>query len=270
MKITSEKEYQKTRIPLYIKGLDDQIEGGIPEGHVVLLCGSAGTMKSTVSFNILYNEALKGNSSIYFSLEQPHENFLHHIFNLGYDLSKVNFIVITDLSSISSELTKLKKEKKGTIFFIDISAVRKELQKARSKSGDWVNAIENIAKRIKSIIELKLLVIDSLSALYIHADFKEPRKKIFFIFETFRDMGITSLMISEMHLDRMKYADFEVEDFLADGVIVLFLTERHRKVTREISVVKMRGTSCNHNVFTLDFKKGQFKALYGGEIPLVE
>jgi len=32
----------------------------------------------------------------------------------------------------------------------------------------------------------------------------------------------------------------------------------------------MRGTSCNNDVFTLDFKKGRFQALYGGEIPLVE
>ena len=77
-------------------------------------------------------------------------------------------------------------------------------------------------------------------------------------------------MISEMHLDRTKFAEFEVEDFLADGVIGLYLTERHRKVSREISIVKMRGTSCNHDVFTLDFKKGKFQALYGGQIPLVE
>ncbi|MBD3204287.1 hypothetical protein GF327_08390 [Candidatus Woesearchaeota archaeon] len=270
MRITSEQDFKKKRIPLYIEGLDNQMEGGIPEGHVVLICGTAGTMKSTVSFNILYNEALKGNNSIYFSFEQPYNNFLQHLFNMGYDLNKVNFIVIDDLSEINQEISKIEDKKKGTILFVDISAIRKELKRARTKSGDWVTAIENVTKKFKSLIDLKLIVLDSLSALYIHADFKEPRKKIFFIFETFRDLDITSLMISEMQLDKQKYAEYEVEDFLADGVVVLHLTERHRKVTREISVAKMRGTSCNHNIFSLDYKNGKFRALYGGEIPLVE
>ncbi|MBU0757734.1 MAG: hypothetical protein KKF44_06710 [Nanoarchaeota archaeon] len=270
MRITSEKDYKISRIPLYIKGLDDQMEGGVPEGHVVLISGSAGTMKSTVCFNVMYNEATKGNNSVYYSFEQPYQNFLQHIFNLGYDLSKVNFMVVTDLSGIEKEIKQMKKEKKGTIFFIDISAIRKELNKQRAKSGDWVNAIENITKKLKNLLDIKIMVIDSLSALYIHADFEEPRKKIFFIFETFRDMGITSFMISEMSMNRSKVGEFEVEDFLADGVVTLYLTERHRKVSREVAITKMRGTKCNHDVFTLSFKDGKFQALYGGQIPLVE
>jgi len=268
MKVVSEDDYQKQRIPLYIKGIDEQMEGGIPEGHVVLVCGAAGTMKSTVSFNILYNEALKGNNSVYFSFEQPYQNFLHHIFNLGYDLKKVNFHAVSDLASLDKDIGT--KEKTGSIFFIDISAIRKELKKNKASGGDWVNVIENMTKKIKTAAGLKIMVLDSLSALYIHADFKEPRKTIFFIFETFRDLGITSLMISEMKLDKLKYSEFEVEDFLSDGIIVRSLTERHWKVSREISIAKMRGTSCNNDVFTLDFKKGRFQALYGGEIPLVE
>ena len=42
-------------IPLYIKGLDEQLEGGIPPGHVILLGGPAGSMKSTLAFNVLYH-----------------------------------------------------------------------------------------------------------------------------------------------------------------------------------------------------------------------
>ena len=53
------------RIKTYIKGLDENLQGGIPEGHIVLVCGSAGTMKSSVSFNILYNEVLNGKTAIY-------------------------------------------------------------------------------------------------------------------------------------------------------------------------------------------------------------
>ncbi len=70
------------RIPLYIDGLDEKIEGGIPKGHIVLVCGSAGTMKSSVSFNTIYNEAaINGKIALYISLEQSYPSLLNHMIN---------------------------------------------------------------------------------------------------------------------------------------------------------------------------------------------
>jgi KaiC/GvpD/RAD55 family RecA-like ATPase len=45
----------------YIRGFDEEIEGGIPQGHVVLVAGPPGTMKSSLAYSILYNNALNGN-----------------------------------------------------------------------------------------------------------------------------------------------------------------------------------------------------------------
>ena len=56
--ISSKSEIK--RVPLYIEGFDETMQGGIPEGHITLISGSAGTMKSSIVFNTLYNEALKG------------------------------------------------------------------------------------------------------------------------------------------------------------------------------------------------------------------
>jgi KaiC/GvpD/RAD55 family RecA-like ATPase len=67
VEILKDKKEMK-RVKTYIKGLDENIEGGIPAGHVVLVSGTAGTMKSSVIFNILYNEALAGKTSLYLSL----------------------------------------------------------------------------------------------------------------------------------------------------------------------------------------------------------
>ena len=57
------------RVKSYIDGLDKNLEGGIPEEHLVLVSGKSGTMKSSVCFNILYNEALNGNTGLYLNLE---------------------------------------------------------------------------------------------------------------------------------------------------------------------------------------------------------
>ena len=89
------------------------------------------------------------------------------------------------------------------------------------------------------------------------------------IFEFLRDLNITSFLISEMPLDGSKFSEYEIEDFLSDAIIVIKLTPFRRQVVREISVVKMRATACNNDIFSLEFKNGQFYALYGGQNPLL-
>ena len=56
-------ENQDIAIRTYVTGLDNRIEGGIPKGHIVLIAGESGSMKSSLAWNILYNYAKekKGN-----------------------------------------------------------------------------------------------------------------------------------------------------------------------------------------------------------------
>ena len=44
------------RLKTYIEGFDKILEGGIPRGHIVLVTGTPGTMKSSLSYYILYNQ----------------------------------------------------------------------------------------------------------------------------------------------------------------------------------------------------------------------
>jgi len=96
MKI-DKKHKDSKRIPIYIQGLDEHIQGGIPEGSVVLLSGISGTMKSSLCFNIMFNEALKGKNALYVTLEQSSQSLLVHVENLGFDFTKVNIITVTSL-----------------------------------------------------------------------------------------------------------------------------------------------------------------------------
>ncbi len=259
------------RIKTYIKGLDENMQGGIPKGHIVLICGSSGTMKSSVAFNILYNEALNGKTGVYLNLEQSYQSLLKQVKNMGYDLSKISVEVFTDISKLRAITKKIKGSKKGTLVISDLGAIRKKLVNTKfGPSGDWLNAVKNVVKTIKEKAQCDLFVLDSLSALYVLSKFDDPRTKIFHIFEFLRDLDITSLLISEMPLDQSKYSKYEVEDFLSDGIIYLQLAKRYRKVGREISVVKMRATKCNTDVFSFEYKNGRFEAKYGGKTPLIE
>ncbi len=260
---------QIRRISSYIEGLDEHMQGGIPEGHVVLVTGIAGTMKSSVVFNILYNETLAGKVGVYLSLEQSYQSLLNHFINMEYDLDKINLVVLSDISKINESLAAMDTDK-GALIIIDLGTVRKEIRAMQiSTSKDWMNLIKNIVRKVRTKGKCDLFCLDSLSALYALSDFENPRPKLFNMFEFLRDLKLTSFLISEMPLNKESYSEYGVEDYLADGIMHLDLKRRQRKVTREISVVKMRETDTNTDVFTLEFNDGRFQALYGGKIPLI-
>ncbi len=258
------------RVPTYVQGLDENIEGGIPEKHIVLICGSAGTMKSSFTFNVLYNEALIGKTGIYISLEQSYGSFIEHIENMGYDLTRINLIHINELQNLIPKLQEFKNSNKGNLIIIDLGCIRKEVTDVKVVGNrSWMNVIKNIVLKSKQVLPCELLAIDSLSALYVLSKFENPRIELFFIFEFLRDSGMSSYLISEMPLDGSKYSQYEVEDYLSDGIIFLNLSQLRRTVVREIRVVKMRATNANNDVFSLEFKNAQFHALYGGKTPLL-
>ncbi|MBS1266676.1 MAG: hypothetical protein MAG795_00644 [Candidatus Woesearchaeota archaeon] len=260
---------QIQRISTYIDGFDEHMQGGIPQGHIVLVTGVAGTMKSSLAFNILYHEATKGKVGVYLSLEQGYASLLNHFVNMNYDLDQINIMILSDISKINEAMSSIDQDK-GGLLIIDLGTIRKQVGAMQISTGkDWLNLIKNIIRKSKEMGGCDHFCLDSLSALYVLADFQQARTKLFKLFEFLRDLQITSFLISEMPLTKDSYSEYGVEDYLADGIINLDLARRQRKVTREISIVKMRGTKCNHDVFSLEYSGKKFRAMYGGKIPLI-
>src|SRR3989304_5158841 len=100
------------RIRTYVRGLDEQLAGGIPAGHVVLLAGKPGTMKSSICFNMLYNNAKNdGRGGVYVTLEQSRESLLANMAGLGMDATGVEKKVsVLDPSPIRKKLKKLSNK----------------------------------------------------------------------------------------------------------------------------------------------------------------
>jgi len=257
------------RIKTHIKGFDEQLQGGIPQGHITLIAGAAGSMKSSVAFNILYNEAVnEKRTGIYVSLEQSYTSIINHIINMEYDLSKINIITITDLSDFAKDIKKID-ETRGNLVIVDVGCVRKEVGELKiEENRSWLNVIKNILKKTKEEKDIDLFVLDSLSAFHTLSKFTNPRIELFSIFEYFRDLGLTTFITAETPPDGSKFSDYN-EDFLSDGILYIELKSYRRKQIREISIKKMRTTKCNHDTFSLDFRDGQFHAEYGGQNPLM-
>ncbi|MFQ6012795.1 MAG: RAD55 family ATPase, partial [Thermoplasmata archaeon] len=59
------------RVPTFVEGFDQVLGGGVPEGSVVLVCGTPGTMKTSLVFSVLYhNVRERDRKALFVTFEQ--------------------------------------------------------------------------------------------------------------------------------------------------------------------------------------------------------
>ena len=77
------------RVPTGIPGLDSLIEGGFLEGSSILVAGGAGTGKTILSTQYIYNGAAEYNEpGIYITLEEGATNLWWNMKNFHWNLTK--------------------------------------------------------------------------------------------------------------------------------------------------------------------------------------
>ncbi|HLE53874.1 MAG TPA: ATPase domain-containing protein [Thermoplasmata archaeon] len=226
------------RVKTYVEGLDESIGGGVPWGHVVLLQGAPGTMKSSLGFSILLHNAVHaGLHCLYLSLEERSSSLLKQMGALGLHL----------------------QVERGSLVVLDPRTAKGLL----SERPDWIDGFQEAIASIQAERGLDLVVIDSLEALEVLAKFKDHRREVYRLFEWLRDLGVTSFLITERpdwviagHVIQGRWD----EDFLADGVFHLrqhLVTDL--EVQRRLRVVKMRGTKHESGYLALVLDEGRFK-----------
>jgi KaiC/GvpD/RAD55 family RecA-like ATPase len=226
------------RVRTFVEGLDETLEGGIPWGHLVLIEGAPGTMKSSLAFSILlHNAAHEGLNCLYLSLEERASSLLKQMGSLGLRL----------------------KVPKGSLVVLDPRTAADLL----GEKGDWVDALRSGIQSIKEKRGLDLIVIDSLEALEVLAKFKDRRREMYRLFEWLRDLGITSFVVTERpdwliagHVLQGRWD----EDFLADGVIHLRIHMiSDVEAQRRLRVVKMRGAKHETGYLAMVLDEGRFR-----------
>jgi KaiC/GvpD/RAD55 family RecA-like ATPase len=218
----------------YIKGFDEELGGGVPGGHIVLISGTPGTMKSSIAYNILYNNIKnEGSVGVYVSLEQSRENFMFQIQSLGlHDIEELKLTIL------------------------DMAKIRKEVD--MTKERPWLEVMKKHLDYLKENMNFDLLVIDSLPVVEMLSKVEDERAYLFYFFEWLRDLKATTFIISEISPDPTQVYP---EEFLADGIILLTMERVNEvDVDRRIRCVKMRGVNHNTGYFTLEFKDEAFQA----------
>jgi len=225
----------KEKIKTCISGLDDLMSGGIPHGHVVLISGLPGTMKSSLAYNILFNNAKQSNrKGLYISLEQSRDSILEHMTGLGMSHNEVE----------------------QHLSIIDMGYLRLHMDKESGDSQSWIDIFKMYAENLHSTTEYELLVIDSLPVLELLGRMEDRRNDLFHFFGWLRELGVTTFIVSEASEDPRRVLD---EDFLCDGIIRVKKERHGQDITRQIVIDKMRGTKHNTGLFTLLHEGKEFQ-----------
>ncbi|TLZ84900.1 MAG: hypothetical protein E6K02_09790 [Methanobacteriota archaeon] len=228
----------RNRIKTYVRGFDDVLGGGVPEGYVVLVSGAPGTMKSTLTFSILYQNALQENRKCaYFTLEQGKDLVLEQMASMGMADARAAEQIVT----------------------LDMGNIRKNLNFLQGR-GSWLELFKMYCKNVMKADPVSVLVVDSLDVLETMAKMQDRRSELYFLFEWLRDLGPLTFLISERPLELGPGGSSPEEAYLADGILAL---EMHPTsdlfVQRRLRVVKMRGTKHDTGYYAFSFEDGSFE-----------
>ncbi len=221
-------------IPTHVAGLDAALGGGIPQGAIVLVAGTPGTMKTSLIYNIMYHNAKAGRRGLYITLEQTTESLRTAMERMGYDPMD-----------------------EGKLYVLDLGVLRTSLKKAEA-TKDWVGIIVDIVREAVSANGYQLLALDSMEALYALANFEVPRRDLFQLYAALRELGLTTFLVAETPIGSSKLTQYG-EDFLADGIVHLRHVEvGETDIQLRLRCVKMRMVNHVHNSLALTHGDGGF------------
>ncbi|MEM2135949.1 MAG: ATPase domain-containing protein [Candidatus Freyarchaeota archaeon] len=214
------------RTPTGIKGFDEMVQGGLLRGETYIVTGISGAGKSIFSLEFLYRGASQFDEpGLYVTFEETMQSLLRNGKNFGWNLSE------------------LIRQKKLLIADFTLMTVG---DRALSLNPEAFN-LDGLYVTLEAAVRelgIKRVVLDSVSVLFLqYPNSGVIRRELNIISSMLRKNKCTSIFVTETGNDPSAITRFGVEEYLANGVIVLYWEAEGDKRNRYIEVFKMRGTA---------------------------
>ncbi|MBU1930453.1 hypothetical protein KJ972_03025 [Candidatus Micrarchaeota archaeon] len=209
-------------LPIRVSNFDNLLEDhGVERGMNILVSGGAGTGKTTLAMQSIYFGALAGEKGVYISFEEDPEKIKYHMKkNFGWDFYEL--------------------EKKGLVSIVkfDPAKIARQVEEVLVKEAGMLRIK---VKEMELPIVPDRIAIDSISALAIEFESeKSYRKYVKEMFHMLQAYNSVNLIISETEQNPKTYSRTGVEEFVGDGVIVLYNLKIAGVRKNALEILKMR------------------------------
>ncbi|MCY4730913.1 KaiC domain-containing protein [Natronomonas gomsonensis] len=213
-----EFESEIPRLDLGIEGLDDMIQGGVPERSLLVVMGSAGTGKTTFGLQFLQSGIEDGEKAIYITLEEDKEAVVQAATEKGWPFDEYiedDKLAIVDLDPIEMANS--------------LASIRGDLP------------------RLVDEFDAQRLVLDSVSLLEMMYDNQaERRTEVFDFTRSLKKAGVTTMLTSEASEGNPYASRHGIIEYLTDGVFVLqYVRSEFRETRLAVEIQKIR--NANHS-----------------------
>ena len=223
------------RIKTGIPGLDELLGGGFPKGKVVMVSGPSGSGKTILAAQFI-NQGIKNNEGcVYITLEESKEKLLDNLLEIGIDF------------------TQLEKKNKLRIIGGPVGRVKYFKEKTKANIYDIADEIKDVIMEIGA----KRVVLDSVNLFTMLFETNlERRKAMADLVSVLGSLDCTALLTCEVKEGSPRMISWHgFEEFVVDGVVVLYRLPFGNKYERAISVVKMRGVNHSQKVVSMSITK---------------
>jgi len=220
-----------------VSGLDQTLKGGLRRNSSLLITGAPGTGKTILALQFVYYGAKDYNEKgIFITTEESLEDLRNFSQNLGMDVATM--------------------EKEGKLFFV---------QKPLTTLKGGITSIKGLIDTIKKH-NIKRVALDSLIFFeYLYPKFDgnkiEYRRQVLMFMHEMKKAGVTFLTVSERSITDFDRLNYDMMDFVFEGIIVLSRIRKGSYFERVLAVVKIRGQDHSLDIFPITITNEGLKIL---------
>jgi KaiC/GvpD/RAD55 family RecA-like ATPase len=227
-----------------IYGLDELMGGGFPKKRAILISGSCGTGKSIFSMQFIYRGILEAEEpGVFVTFDEMPEKIRQDMLNFKWNLKELEDNDLLAIVDATSARAGVPSEEEHAILpgQLDIDKLLVD--------------ILGVARNINA----KRLVIDSIPAMASQLENEGAiRRAVLKLAYIVARSGLTTIITSEIPEQSlgsggaMQFSKYEVEEYVADGVIILNFLGIGTGATRTLYIRKMRGTKHSLEIHPLE------------------
>lgn len=217
----------------HISGFDEILYGGFPEGRTTLIEGGPGTGKTIFGLEFLYRGALIGQAGIFVAFEEQGKAVRRNALTLGWNLEAL--------------------EKAGKL-----SIIEAHLDPLTVVSGDFnIKGLLAIIEGQSKSLETKRIVFDAMDVLLrLYDDPGRERGEVYALHEWLLSHGMTAIVTVKAPDGNSAAARYNFLEYMADCVIRLVQRPCEWVSTRELQILKYRGSDFGRNAYPFVIQPG--------------